>query len=263
MRTPSIIYLAINLPRSAERRAMLAEQEERAGIKIQLVQAISGAELTAEQRAMYDERRRASLYTTHLTPNEQACMHSHLKALRTFLASGADYGVIMEDDVLLNEDFRAGIDCLLHRVHGWESAKLYNEKCKLYEICPKLADAPLQPVFPKKVPWGAVAYIHSRAAAEMIVRHLTRFWMGADAMIAITLLEHGVPVIGVTPNLVSTAYPKNEQSDIDAGAHRLQQEVRPRTLPMYLRYRASVIRTAIRKSRMRALLRRVIRTTEA
>lgn len=263
MSTSSVIYLAINLPKSAERRELLAEQEKKAGITIQIVPAVAGADLTDEQRALYDTRRRASMYTTDLTPNEQACMHSHLKALRTFLASDADYGVVFEDDVLLTEDFLAGINCLLHRVQGWEVAKLYNQPCRLYDICPPMKDAPLQPVFPKKIPWGAIGYLYSRAGAEKIVQHLTSFWMGADAMLAKVMLSHGIPVIGITPNLISTAFPENEQSDIDEGGHRLKQDKRPRTLLMYLRYRLSVLSTALQKDRMRALLRRVIRTVEA
>lgn len=263
MSTPKVIYLAINLPKSVERRALVEQQAQKAGITIEMVPAVAGVDLTEEQRALYDARRRASMYTTELTANEQACMHSHLKALRTFLASDADYGVVFEDDVLLSEHFLAGINCLLSRVQGWEVAKLYNEKCRLYDICPPLKDAPLQPVFPKKIPWGAIGYLYSRAGAEKIVRHLTSFWMGADTMLAKTMLAHRIPVIGVTPNLVTTAFPANEQSDIDAGCHRLQQPRRPRTLRMYLRYRLSVLETAVQKARMRALLRRVIRIPEA
>lgn len=263
MATPSVIYLAINLPKSVERRVLVEQQAQKAGITIQIVPAVAGADLTEEQRRMYDTQRRAAMYTTHLSPNEQACMHSHLKALRTFLASGADYGAVFEDDVLLSDNFLAGIDCLLHRVKGWEVAKLYNRPCKLYDICPPMADSPLQPVFPKKIPWGAIGYLYSRAAAEKIVRHLTSFWMGADAMLVKTMLVHSIPVIGITPNIIDTAFPDNEQSDIDALGRRLKRYSPRRTLPMFLRYRRSVIETAVQKARMRALLRRVIYTTEA
>ena len=258
MNSPSVIYLAINLPRSSARRAMLAEQARVAGIDIQIVPAVSGAELTPAQKAMYNSRKRAGMYPADLTPNEQACMHSHLKALRTFLESGADYGAVFEDDVLLSEDFREGIDCLLTKVQGWQAVKLYTDNSRLYPICPTVPGTSLQPVFPKKVLWGAVGYLYSRTGAEQILRHLSSFWLGADAMLGKVMLEHRIPVIGVSPNLVGTAYPANEQSDIDDGGHRLQLEKR-RSLPVYLRYRASVIRTAMQKNGMRALLRRCIR----
>lgn len=258
MNTASVIYLAINLPRSAARRAMLAEQERVAGIDIQIVPAISGAELTPEQKAMYDSGKRDSMFRTALTPNEQACMHSHLKALRTFLESGAEYGAVFEDDVLLPADFRTGIDFLITRVKGWQVVKLYTDNSRLYPICPPIPGAPLQPVFPKKVLWGSIAYLYTRAGAEQILRHLPSFWMGSDASLGKTMLEHRIPVIGVSPNLVGTAFPANEQSDIDDGGSRQQQTAR-RSLPMYLRYRASVIRTAMQKNGMRALLRRCIR----
>lgn len=261
MNTPTVIYLAINLPKSAERRAQVEQQAQKAGITIQIVPAISGAELTDEQRAMYDSRRHASMFTADLTPNEQACMHSHIKALRTFLESDADYAAIFEDDVLLSDDFCAGIDCLLHRVQGWEIVKLYSEPCRLYDICPPMKDAPIQPVFPKKIPWVAVGFLYSRAGAEKLVKKLSTFWLPADVMLARVMLSERIPVIGVTPNLVTTSDPNNEQSVIDSECSRREVIKPSRSFLMYLRYRLYVITTAVLKFQMRQLLRFVIRTT--
>lgn len=159
-------------------------------------------------------------------------------------------------------DFSVGIRYLTEQVHGWQVVRLYTDNSKMYPVCPAVPGAPLQPAFPKKVLWGSVGYLYTRTGAQRLLQHLTRIWMAADAMLATTMLEHGIPVIGVVPNLAGTAFPANEQSDIDDGCPRRQQNRLHRSLPMYLRYRAHVIRTAILKARMRSLLRRTISITQ-
>lgn len=252
----NVIYLAINLPASQSRRDNLKEQELRCGIRIQLVEAVSGADLTDEQKNMYNAAERSKIYTNHLTANEQACVHSYRKALSTFLASGAEYAVIMEDDVTLNDNFTEGVDFIINRLGGWQSCKLYTEASKMYDIMPAIEGAPLQPIFPRKFPWGAVCYLHSRQSAEILLENMKDFYLPADTLIAKILMSKGVPAFGTNPNLAGTLYPHNEQSDIDAGVSRENKEITSRTLFQYLRYRWSVFESTLGKMRMRRILKR-------
>ncbi len=267
MKEPNIIYLAINLPSSKERREHIQQQGANLGITVQIVEAIAGKDLTEEQKKMYDSRKRESMYITHLTPNEQACAHSHRKALSTFLASDADYAVVLEDDATFEPNFLSGIKFMINDVPGWECCKLYTEPSKLYPLCPTIPEAPVQPVFPKKIPWGAIGYMYSRAGAEKILAHFNSFWLGADTQLADIMLKHHIPVTGVVPNLVSTLYVHNEQSDIDDGGRRntviaASQDApkrTKRTTMQYLRYRASVIGRAIGKWQMCRQMRRIFK----
>ncbi len=264
MDNPKILYLAINLPSSAQRREHIERQAKEHGISIDIVEAVAGCDLTPEQKAMYDSRKRESMYYTHLTPNEQACVHSHRKALATFLKSEYDYAVVLEDDATLEPMFKEGITFLITKVPGWECCKLYTEPSKLYQLCPPIPKAPIQPVFPKKIPWGAIGYMYSRAGAEKLLANFDSFWLGADTQLADIMLTRHIPVIGVTPNLVSTLYVHNEQSDIDDGGRRntVTHTARPkRTVSQYLLYRSSVIKRAIGKWLMCRTMRRIFRKT--
>lgn len=269
MKEPNIVYLAINLPSSIERREHIQQQGASIGITVQIVEAVSGKTLTDEQKQMYDSRKRESMYITHLTPNEQACVHSHRKALGTFLATTADYAVVLEDDATFEPGFLSGIKHLTTSIPGWECCKLYTEPSKLYTLCPPIENAPVQPVFPKKIPWGAIGYLYSRAGAEKILAHFDSFWLGADTQLADIMLKHHIPVIGVVPNLVGTLYAHNEQSDIDDGGQRNTVTPATQNAPVrykrsalqYLRYRFSVIERAVGKWLMCRQMRSIFKKT--
>ena len=90
MNTEKIKYLVINLPESETRRNSILEQAVKHGIRIELVEAVSGKSLTEAQRAMYLPHERSKRFVRHLSDNEQACLHSHRKALEIFLASESE-----------------------------------------------------------------------------------------------------------------------------------------------------------------------------
>lgn len=255
MSLDNVIFLAINLPASQSRRDNLKEQEAKCGIRIQLVEAVSGADLTVEQQAMYNATKRSKIYPQHLSANEQACVHSFRKALRTFLDSSAEYAVIMEDDVILEYNFIAGLNFIINNLGGWESCKLYTESSKMYSVIPPIPEAPIQPIFPRKFPWGAVCYLHSRKAAEILLENSKEFYLPADTLIAKILMAKKVPAFGTNPNLAGTLYPNNEQSDIDTEEKRTHIREK-RTIAQYIRYRLSVLGSTLGKKAMRSLLKR-------
>lgn len=254
-----IIYLAINLPSSEERRRHVEQEAAKAGIDVEIVPAVAGNTLTDEQKARYDAAKRSSLYERHLAPNEQACVLSHRKCLRRIVDSGAAFGVVLEDDVTFSNNFREVIHFLTEKLKGWECAKLYTAPCRLYPLMPPIPDAPVQPVFPKKMPWGAIGYLYSRHAALKILKHLDSFYLPADLQLAQIILDYNIPFIGVTPNVVGTLYPHNEQSDINVTATFTREKQPKRTLMQYLRYRADVIQRAFGKWNMRHMMKSRLR----
>ena len=256
--TPSVLYLAINLPRAAERRESLTRQAERLGIRIDMVPAVAGTELPEDTTTCgYDKITRRKAFSNDLLPNEIACALSHRKALRTFLDSGADYAVVLEDDALLSENFNEGLHELFHHLSGWQVAKLFTADGRLFPLLPQKTGGCIEPVFPKKLPWVAVGYLYSRAAAQTVYEKLGRFWLPADAQIGRILLDEVIPTIGVSPSLVVSADPNNEQSTLDAdGARRAERP--KRSLLQYIRYRASVLHTAFAKRRMRKKMSKLL-----
>lgn len=254
-----IIYLAINLPSSTERRKHVEQEAAKAGIEVEIVPAVAGNALTDEQKARYDAAKRSSLYERHLVPNEQACVLSHRKCLRRIVDSGAAFGVVLEDDITFSDNFCEAIHFLTEKLKGWECVKLYTAPCRLYPLMEPIPDAPVQPVFPKKMPWGAIGYLYSRHAAQEILKHMDTFYLPADLQLAQIILKHNIPFIGVTPDVIGTLYPHNEQSDIGVTATFAQAKQTKRTLLQYLRYRADVIGRAFGKWKMRHMMKSRLR----
>ena len=260
MNPPSILYLAINLPSSEQRREQVLAEGRKFGIDIRLVPAVAGRELTEEDLSHYDREARKKAYPFDLTPNEIACTLSHRKALKTFLDSEADFGVILEDDAQLQPHFNEGIAWLTQKLHGWQIAKLYSAEGKLFSVgMDNIENAPVRPVFPKKIMWISVGYLYTREGARRLLEGLEHFWMPTDGQIGQIMLSRRIPVVSMEPGLVVTGDPLHEFSDIDADASASRLVPHPeRSLKQYIAYRLSVWAIAWGKIRMRSLLRRVL-----
>lgn len=255
MKTPSILYLAINLETSVERRKSVLNQGRKLGLDIHLVRAVSGKELKQDDLEGYDRRRRHKEFVSDLTLNEHACIYSHCKALRLFLESDDDFCVVFEDDVLIRDFFSEGIQYLVTETSGWECCKLYTDHSKLYSLPPYSKSAPFRLVFPKKLPWVAVANLYTRKGARYILEGFQRYWLGFDVQWAQILLSRQVPVCGVSPGLAVSADPDNTNSDIDRGMPRCSLlEGKRRSLFQYGFYRLSVWSMAFGKFFMRLKL---------
>lgn len=258
-----INYYVINLPWEEERRDLMLAQAEKAGLEFHIVKALSGKELSAEERAHYDQETRHRYMLWELTDNEIACALSHRIALKSFLDSGVQYGVILEDDVQIGDHFVRGIREAVEHWRGWEAVKLYTENGELYPVMSKTDAAAAQvaagvrAVFPRQILWIAAAYMYTRRAAQEVYNSLEHFWRAADAHIGITLLEHRIPTVGVVPSPV-TLSTHSEQSTIDDGQARWQNNS-SRNLLQYLRYRCHVLQIARGKAAMRKLVRRNLR----
>lgn len=256
-------YYVINLPWETERRDFMLRQAEKSGLEFHIVKALSGKELSAEERAHYDRETRRRCMTWDLTDNEIACALSHRIALKSFLDSEGQYGVIMEDDVQIGDHFVRGIREAVEHWRGWEVVKLYTASGKLYPVMNETDAAAAQTaagvraIFPRQILWIAAAYMYTRRAAREVYNSLDHFWRAADAHIGITLLGHRIPTVGIAPSPI-TLSAHSEQSTIDNGQKRWQN-IPSRHLPQYLRYRCHVLRIAREKAAMRRLMRRTLR----
>jgi glycosyl transferase family 25 len=115
----------INLDRDTARLESVSRELERAGMPFTRVPAVPGAERLGEpglvDLAAYRGRNRAD------SPRggELGCYLSHIRALETFLATGAPMGVILEDDARLLPGFAEVVRSLGER-DDWDLAKLYH-----------------------------------------------------------------------------------------------------------------------------------------
>jgi glycosyl transferase family 25 len=90
----------INLDGSTERLQSLRGILDGFGIGFERVSAVDGRKFDLDKVADYDSVAASRYMGRALIGGEIGCFHSHLKAARTFLASDADYALILEDDAL-------------------------------------------------------------------------------------------------------------------------------------------------------------------
>lgn len=243
--SPSVIYLAINLEDAEDRRRSLLHQAEAFGLQLQIVSAVSGKQLTPEQRARYDEAQLHRFYNYSLSDNEKACTLSHHRALGEFLQSDADYAVVLEDDAQLQPHFNEALHELINHLRGWDVAKLHlGNGIRTIPLMRPRAAAPIEPVFSSKLSSVSVAFLYTRRAAEIIHRELSTFWLPTDSQIFQIILDQNLRIIGVEPEAVKLM-PCPSTIDSSAATHR--KKPGKRTLMQYLRHRLRVWDNSLRK----------------
>ena len=102
MSTPAIFV--INLDSSPDRLDEIAANLSAIGLDFIRVPAVDGRLQAPEQDPDYDERAARAMMGRSLMGGEIGCYKSHIRALGAFLASGAEHGLVLEDDAELSED---------------------------------------------------------------------------------------------------------------------------------------------------------------
>ena len=157
----------ISLPDATTRRAAMNAMLA-GNIEYEILDATAGKDLAGREREFCKD-----LYCPRafrdLSLNEIACSLSHKRAMERFLASGADYGLILEDDAFIAiENFariasvaRAKFDLDFMKISGSGDPLLFG---KVYE---KSDDVTIIAV--PSISSGAHAYIVSRAGARKLI----------------------------------------------------------------------------------------------
>src|SRR5262249_28457509 len=153
----------INLERSPDRRAKMVAELKRAGVVADRISAVDYREGFEGLGVSYHPTLRRWVGGP-MAPAEIACCESHRRALRSFLASGEEVGVILEDDAILSSDFREAVQALIRRTSGWGLVRLEWRKRGVL-LDPGVAVGGRSLVIPRNMTYGATALMFSRAAA--------------------------------------------------------------------------------------------------
>lgn len=260
-----IVLYYLNLDRDTMRRDDMEQQAREQGVVLHRIPGILGSELEDGDLTSYEAARRLRIMPTPLGAGEHGCILSHLKAMKTFLATNAEYAVILEDDAVILPGLMDNLRYLTAHTSGWGFVKLYSEPTTMFESPKNPEDAKVKLAFHKKLPWGAVAYLLTRSTAQKIIELFERgYWLAFDVQLAYFLLRYDIPAAGVMQNLVSTHFPFNEQSAIDDTESRRpvvtgKQGFTLKTLLRYLNYRRSVWMMAYLKLRGRRTLAKALK----
>jgi glycosyl transferase, family 25 len=161
----------INLDRAPERLARIRTQLEHLGLPWTRLPAVDARALTAEQRASLDEAAYRRKHGKSPALGELGCYLSHVEAMRRFLASDAEFALVLEDDVLLRDTLPAVLQGLMSCAARWDVVKLSavhsGTPVPVVEVAPghRLA------VMLSRCT-GSSAYLMNRRAAGVYVREL-------------------------------------------------------------------------------------------
>jgi len=116
----------ISLPRLKARRAHALRLAEAMPVATVILDAVDGTALSASQRSQYVADLHRPRYPFAATQAEIACFLSHRLAWQALVDSGAEQGVILEDDAVLRASFTASLIRLVEGETGWSFVQLHS-----------------------------------------------------------------------------------------------------------------------------------------
>jgi glycosyl transferase family 25 len=114
----------INLDRAPERLARISGQLQRLGLPYTRLPAVDARALTPAQRAAFDAPGYHRRHGMTPVPGELGCYLSHVEVVRRFLAGGAEFALVLEDDALIHPSLPAVLQGLQAHPRRWDMVKL-------------------------------------------------------------------------------------------------------------------------------------------
>ena len=167
MKSPPVYV--ISLLRAESRRLSIARRLQSLGISFEFVDAVDGAELDLSKYADRLDERLMRLHNKHqLTCGEIGCFLSHYQLWERMIVKNTAYAVILEDDVILQDDFMEVINALPSIGWYWDVVRLsaFFERRIGHTLCPIGQCRSL--VRYKKYTAGTTAYVMSLAGAKIL-----------------------------------------------------------------------------------------------
>lgn len=119
-----LIVYVINLDRSKDRLEWVDGQLKQQGLSYQRISAVDGRVATPSELAQLDEAKFRRCHGKLPLPGELGCYLSHVRVISEFLSSQGEFAVILEDDVILGEDFKNILAELVCCSRDWDMVKL-------------------------------------------------------------------------------------------------------------------------------------------
>ena len=198
--------LVINLDRSPDRLAGMKSQLDTLGIDFERIEAVDGKNLDdGEIERVAPESVVSKTYHRALSRGEVACSMSHRKAWQKIVDDDLDFGIVLEDDLELLDNFGDVIG-LVETLpdEGWDFIKLFPLRRGGEKNIAKRFDYMGHTfVTYHRYPLGFQGQAISRHGAETLLANLPYVTEPADSQLK-SWWEAGVYPYGLTPYCVST-----------------------------------------------------------
>lgn len=137
----------INLNESTERLERLKSEFERIGLDFERLPAVDGRDLTEDQIFQhYSPELNRKKYFKPLSKPEIGLYMSHLKACERIISENLDFGIILEDDIVLKNGFKMIPQVLCSLNEKWNYIKLIapGKKKKINERIQVAVEIPIR-----------------------------------------------------------------------------------------------------------------------
>ena len=195
----------INLERAKDRLVSCEEEFKKISLDYEIVKAIDGEKVLPTKETISE-----FFYTIKhgkkVNPREVACYSSHLKALKIFLDSSEEYGLICEDDIEFNKNFSSILNKCLRTHHKFDILKLAGSEDKTkekgYPI--KLIELERDYFLSLNLTYKPIAacYLINRMAAKSILKNLKVMHLPYDYALDRDWLL-GVRSLTICPSIVN------------------------------------------------------------
>lgn len=200
----------ISLVRSPDRRRLVSEQFNAAGIPFSFFDAIDGKSVPQTVLDVMQSCHMRGSYQGMLARDEIATAASHRSVLQEVAAGPDPFVAIFEDDVLLTENTSLFLRSkTLHALPPFDLIKLAN-KMHLHRLCMPIAKFEgIKVVAPLRAGFLTTCYVVSREGADKFARGLVPLKSPVDNMLrdaniyGLRLLETSPAVVRPSPSLPS------------------------------------------------------------
>jgi len=173
-------FYCISLSETSDRHQNMLKLSARHGIDMTFIAAVNGSQLDEAQIKSIGYQYNESMARRPLTANELGCFLSHRKALKNFLESDAEFGLVLEDDAEFNDQLMIHLPKILDFSQHWDIFKLETRarKASGWPITRLEGFQVISLMWPSI---GATAIIYSRSAAEKMFAMSQSIAMTYDA----------------------------------------------------------------------------------
>ena len=194
----SLKTFVINLERSPARRRAIESHLDELGVPFEWVRGTDGLELTESELRLYSAREAFASIGRAMHRNEMGCILSHITVWREILKRGLPRALILEDDMVLEDDFASLVEDLTWVPAdaaivnmSWDMA----EPIDLRAITPKRSLCRFD-----RTPMRAGSYIVTQRCAAELLEQAFPIRMPSDSLIGRARLPG--TFYGVTPRPV-------------------------------------------------------------